>query len=107
MECTRLPLVPVIVNVRVPVGVCLVVDSVRVELPAGGSVTEGGVNVWLVFAGEPLTLNVTLPANPFEGVAVTAYVVLLPRLTDRLAGEAEMEKSGMTTTNWTVVVWVK
>ena len=44
--------------------------------------------------GKPLTLNVTIPLKPLEGVTVTVYVVDPPRRTLRDEGDAESEKSG-------------
>jgi hypothetical protein len=66
----ELPLVPVIVKVNVPVDVLLVVWTVRVELPAGGTVTEVGLSVQVVLLGQPLTVRLTVPLNPFSGVTV-------------------------------------
>jgi hypothetical protein len=69
VEWTSAPLVPVIVSVTVPVGVVLLVAMVRVEVP--DPVTDVGLKRELVFAGNPATLNVTLPLNPFKAVTVT------------------------------------
>jgi hypothetical protein len=61
------------VNVRVPVGVRLVVETVNVEFAGdGGKVTELGVSVQVLLAGQPVTLRVTVPANPFREVTVVA-----------------------------------
>ena len=62
------PLVPVIVNGKVPVGVVLLVVTVRVELPDAIGV---GLKVPLAPAGNPLTVRSTLPVNPPVGVTVT------------------------------------
>ena len=56
-----------------------------------------------------MTVRLTVLLNPFNGVTVTEYVVLEPRLMVRLEGVAEIKKSGgavEVTTNWTVVLWV-
>ena len=45
----------------------LVVWTVRVEFCAGGSVTDVGLSVQVEFEGQPLTLRVTVPLNPFTG----------------------------------------
>jgi hypothetical protein len=66
---TKVPLVPVIVNVTVPVGAVLRGATVRVVVPE--PVTEVGLNRATVFAGVPVTLNVTFPVNPFSAVTVT------------------------------------
>jgi hypothetical protein len=64
--CVRVPLVPVIVSVEVPVGVLATVLTFNVEeLPVGF-----GVKLAVAPVGRPLTLNVTWPPNPPEGVTV-------------------------------------
>lgn len=65
---TSEPLVPFTVSVKVPVGVLVVVRTVRVELPE--PLTEVGLNEPVEFEGKPLTLNVTTPLNPSDGVTV-------------------------------------
>ena len=77
---------------------------VRVEEPE--VVTMDGLKVPVAFLGKPLTPNETVPLNPIEGVTLTAYVVLPPRLTVLEVGEAEIVKSGGATTRVTVAVWV-
>ena len=79
------PLVPLMVKVNVPEGVCLVVEIVTTVVPL--PVTEVGLNVAVVLAGKPLTLKVTTPLNPFCGVTVAEYVVLDPFLTVCVAGD--------------------
>ena len=94
--CVRLPLVPVMVNVNVPVGVAGAVVTVIVEVPAPG--TDVGLNAAVAPAGNPLTENVTAPLNPFTAATAGVYVVLAPWMTDREAGEFDMVKSGVTDT---------
>ena len=65
-----LPLVPVIVTVYEPSGVALVVATVSVELPAGGMVNDVGLSVQVAPVGHPLTVRLTVPLNPLNGVAV-------------------------------------
>ncbi|GAC1446788.1 MAG: hypothetical protein NVSMB56_08810 [Pyrinomonadaceae bacterium] len=65
----RPPPVPVIVNGNVPVGVLLVVVTVIVEAPE--VITEAGLKLAVAPAGNPLTLKVTAPVKPPEGVTVT------------------------------------
>ncbi len=48
-----------------------------------------------VLVGNPVAVSVTVPVNPFNGLTVTVYVVLFPRLIDLEDGLAEMEKSGV------------
>ncbi len=66
---TRVPLVPVIVSVKVPVAAVLEGPTVRVELPE--PVTVVVLNLACVPDGNPLTLSVTVPVNPFSAVIVT------------------------------------
>ena len=73
---TRLPLVPLIVNVYVPVGVVDAVLTVSVEVPE--PVTEVGLNVPVAPVGNPLTVNATELLNPPVAVTVGVYVVLPP-----------------------------
>jgi hypothetical protein len=106
--CDRLPLVPLIVSVNVPRGVLDFVETVIVELPE--PVMEPGLNDAVARDGNPLTLRLTLPLNPLLGVTVTVYVVEFPRFTERVAGDAEIEKLGgfaEFTVSVTLVVWVK
>ncbi len=108
MECVRLPLVPVIVSVRVPVGVLDRVEIVSVEEPE--PVTDVGLNDALVREGKPLTLKVTVPPNPLMAVTVTVVDVVPGCPTDSDVGDAEIEKSGglvEVTTSFTVVEWLK
>jgi ABC-type enterobactin transport system permease subunit len=88
----------------VPLGVLFLVVIFRLEEPE--VVTEDGLNVPVAPLGNPLTLNPTVPVNPPEGVTVTVYVVLFPRLTVLELGEAEIEKSGVATTRVALTVWV-
>jgi hypothetical protein len=61
--------VPVTVNVKVPLGVLLLVVTVMVEEPL--PVTDGGLKVAVVRDGKPFTLRFTVPENPFAAVTVT------------------------------------
>jgi hypothetical protein len=65
---TRGPLVPRIVSVYVPGGVAAVVDTLIVVDP--DVVTVGGLNVAVAPEGRPVTLNATVPVNPFTGATV-------------------------------------
>ena len=68
--CFRMPLVPVMVKVEVPLGVVPRVVICRVEEPE--PVTVDGLKVPVTLLGKPLTPKVTCPLNPPEGVTVTA-----------------------------------
>ena len=65
----RLPLVPVIVSVELPVGVVLAVVTVIVEEPE--VVTDEGLKLAAAPAGNPAALKLTVPVNPFNGATVT------------------------------------
>ena len=58
---------PVIVNGKEPVGVLATVFTVRVELP---DASDPGLKDHVAPVGKPLTLKVTLPLKPPEGVTV-------------------------------------
>jgi hypothetical protein len=57
------------VNVELPVGVLLAVAIVSVELLP--TVTEVGLNVPVVLAGNPLTPNVIEPVKPLVALVFT------------------------------------
>ena len=63
------PLVPVIVNGKVPVGVVGLDVIVIVEEP--DVVTDGGVKLAVAPAGSTLTLRATVPVKLPEGATVT------------------------------------
>ncbi len=79
-----------------PVGVFAAVVTLSVELAALGDVTVTGFvpNVPVAPVGNPVTLRVTVPLYPFEGVTVAVYDVPLPCTTVWEEGEADTEKSG-------------
>jgi hypothetical protein len=94
VEWLKLPLVPVMVSVAVPIGVLRFVVMVSVLDP--DPVIELGLKVAVARDGSPLTLRPTVPVNPFSAPTVTAYMVLDPRVTVCEAGDAAMLKSGAT-----------
>ncbi len=94
VECERDPPVAVIVSVKLPTFVAEVVVTVRVDVPFAGRLTGFGLKDALESAGRPVTDRLTLPENPLSGVTVTAKVVVLPRTTTCLAGDALRVKSG-------------
>jgi len=69
VEWLRVPLVPVTVSVGLPVGVLLLVCTVKVALPE--PVTEVGLNVPVAPLGNPLTLKLTAPVKPFSAPTFT------------------------------------
>ena len=68
-ECDKLPLVPVVVSVLLPLGVELAVVTVKVEEPE--PLIEVGLKLALAPDGRPLALKVMVPLNPFCGDTVT------------------------------------
>ena len=69
VEWVRLPLVPVMVRVEVPVSVVPAVVTVSVEVPL--ALIVGGEKLVVAPVGKPLALRVTVPANPFRAPTVT------------------------------------
>ena len=65
--CVRLPLTPVMVSVDVPTGVVAKVVMLSADVDVAGFV----VKVPVAPVGNPLTLSVTAPLKPPEGVIVT------------------------------------
>ncbi len=64
----------------------------RVELPE--PVTDVGLKILVAPLGRPLTLKLTLPVKPPDGVTVAVYEVPAPAVTVRELGVVEMLKSG-------------
>jgi hypothetical protein len=93
----RLPLVPFMVTVTVPVAAELLAVSVSVEvtLPSAEGVTELGENDAVTPEGSPDALSVTaeLKLPLLETVIVLAPDA--PCATDRLPGESDSEKDGV------------
>ena len=63
-----MPLVPVMVIGKLPVGVVLAVVTVMVDEPE--PFTDVGLKLALAPAGNPLALKVTVPVKPPVGVTV-------------------------------------
>ncbi len=64
----KLPLVPVMVTVELPVAVLLAVVTVMVVDPE--PLTEAGLKVALAPTGSPVAVKPTVPLNPPDGVTV-------------------------------------
>jgi hypothetical protein len=91
-ECTREPLVPLMVRVGLPIGVPAVVVTFRVELAPAA--IEVGVKEAVAPAGRPLvTLKLTAPLKPLCAPTLTVYVAVPPGFTENELGEAESVKS--------------
>ena len=56
-------------------------NNINVEAPDPFVIVIGfALNEPKMLLGNPVAVRVTLPVNPFNGVTVTVYVVLPPRL---------------------------
>jgi hypothetical protein len=88
---TRLPDVPVIVTVAVPVVAEPLAVNVSVLVPVVGL----GLNVAVTPLGKPDAASVTLPLNPFTSCTVIVLVPLPPCVIVRLLGESERVKVGV------------
>ena len=86
----RLPEVPLMVTVAVPVAAVLLAVSVRTLAPVVGLVP----NVAVTPLGSPDAASVTLPANPFLPETVMVVFPEAPWATVREAGEAPNVKLG-------------
>src|SRR5260370_18557372 len=86
-EWDKLPLVPVMVNVNVPVAVEAAVVMFKVEDPE--PLIDAGLKLADAPDGRPPALSPTVPVNPFCAAMVTVYLVLFPATTVRVAGVAE------------------
>jgi hypothetical protein len=90
--CVSPPPVAVIVTVAAPSVAVLDAASVTVLL---APVVDAGLKLAVTPAGSPLADNATLLANPPVRAIDIVSVPLAPRLTVRLAGLEESEKSGV------------
>jgi len=88
--CVALAAVPVTVRVYVP-GAAVPAPTVSVELPP--AVTEVGLSVAVAPAGVPLTVRLTVSAEPLVTAVEIVDVPFAPCTSERLAGLALMEKS--------------
>jgi len=87
----RLPEVPVMVTVEVPVVAVELAVRVSTLVPVVGLVPKVAVTP----LGKPDAASVTLPENPFTSCTVMVLVPLLPWVTVRLVGESESVKLGV------------
>lgn len=84
----RLPEVPVMVTVEVPVVAVALAVKVTELVEVVGLVPKLAVTP----DGKPEADRVTLPVNPPEGVTVMVLLPLLPCVTVTLVGDADSEK---------------
>jgi hypothetical protein len=89
--CVRVPDVPVMVTVEVPVVAVELAVNVTTLVDVVGLVPKLAVTP----LGRPEADKVTLPVNPPEAVSVMVLLPLVPCFTVRLEGEAESEKLGV------------
>jgi hypothetical protein len=85
VECVKVPDVPVMVVVTVPMVAALLAASVIVLVVVAGL----GLNDAVTPLGSPDTDKLTLPLKPFSGVTVIVLVPLVPCVMLRLVGDAE------------------
>jgi hypothetical protein len=89
---TRLPEVPVMVTVLVPVVADALAVSVSVLVPVAGFALNAAVTP----LGRPDAARLTLPVNPFKSVTVMVVVPLAPPAAIvKLLGESESVKLGV------------
>jgi len=93
VECDKVPLVPVMVTVAVPVAAVALAVKVRTLVEVVGFVPKVAVTP----EGKPDVDRLTLPVKPPEGVTEIVVFPLLPCTTVTLEGEAESEKLGLAT----------
>jgi hypothetical protein len=86
----KLPDMPVMATVTVPVAAVLLAVSVNVLVLA----VLDGLKEAVTPLGKPEADRLTLPVNPFCGVTVTVLVPLAPWVMVILLGDAETEKLG-------------
>ena len=87
----RLPEVPVMVTVDVPVAAVLLAVSVStLEV-----VDDVGLNEAVTPLGRPDAVKATVPVKPFSGVTVTVSVALLPCVTESVEAESPSVKLGV------------
>lgn len=87
----RLPEVPVMVTVELPVVAVELAVRVSTLLPVVGFVPKAAVTP----LGRPEAARVTLPVNPPTSLTVIVLVPLLPCVIDRLLGESDSVKLGV------------
>ena len=87
----RLPEVPVMVTVELPVVAVELAVRVSTLVPVVGFVPKAAVTP----LGRPEAARVTLPVNPPTSVTVIVLVPLPPCVIDRLLGESDRVKLGV------------
>ena len=97
-ECVRLPLVPVIVTVKVPVVAVDVAVRVMMEetAPLGGGVTGLMLKLAVTPVGRPVTVRVVGLLNPPIEETVAVVVAVWPRMSVMVVGDADTLRPGGT-----------
>src|SRR5260370_1867679 len=94
--CTRVPLVPTMEMLVVPVGVLAWAVKFTTMVPL--ALTDNGLKLALTPVGRPLAERDTLPLKPKSEATVMLLVGFMPAAMLMLAGGADTEKSGLPTT---------
>jgi hypothetical protein len=102
VEFDKLPDVPVIVTVTVPVAAVLLAFSVNVLV----LVVLAGLKDAVTPLGRPVAAKLTLPLKPARGETVIVLVPLAPCIKLRLVGAAESVKFPVGFTLRVIVVWL-
>jgi len=97
------PEVPVIVTFAVPATAELLAVKVKMLVPLVGFVPHNAVTP----LGTPVTARLTLPVNPLMGITTIVDIAEVPRLTERMDGEAASVKLGLWMVKAKLVVCVK
>jgi hypothetical protein len=92
--CVIPPPVAVTVTLEVPTTAVLLAVKVRVELPLPGAAIDAGLKLAVTPDGKPEADSDTAELKPPLTDVAMLVVPVLPRVTDRLAGEALTAKSG-------------
>ena len=90
VDAVRLPDVPLMVTVAMPVVAELLAVSVMTLVPVVGLVANAAVTP----LGRPVAASVTLPLNPFAPVTVMVSALLLPWTTVKEGAEGARVKLG-------------
>src|SRR5579872_900858 len=93
--CVTPPPVAVTVMVAVPVVSVLLAVKVRVELPLPGAAMEAGLKLAVTPAGRPDADKETAELKPPLTVVEIVLLPEVPCVTDKLAGDAPIVKSGV------------
>jgi hypothetical protein len=96
-ECDKLPLLPVTVKVKVPIGVCggFWVRMLNPDVPE--PVTGVGTNPMREPWNRPVTSKLTVPLNPSTAVIAMSHNMPVPLFLTEKVGVTDIVKSGEAT----------